>query len=135
MRQLRRQRNQRQRAARAAADAAAAVRQERGEMDPEEAASRLRVTEADAGAYADASRAHTQHHVDTITEIVVEHDEAAPSAGALLRYTCPVYVVSPRARARDSPRLLPNFVIAIELPSAESADHWILRGACALCSI
>ena len=65
----------------------------------------------------------------------IANDEAAPSAGALLRYTCPVYVVSPRARARDSPRLLPNFVIAIELPSAESADHWILRGACALCSI
>lgn len=53
---------------------------------------------------------------------------------ALLRYTCPVYLIDPRTHATHGSRLLPNFVIAVDLPSAEPQDHWVLRGVAAICS-
>lgn len=47
-------------------------------------------------------------------------------------YECPVYKTSVRAGILSTTGQSTNFVLPIELPSAEAPDYWILQGTALL---
>lgn len=47
-------------------------------------------------------------------------------------YECPVYKTSVRAGVLSTTGQSTNFVLAIELPSVEDSDNWVLQGTAIL---
>mmetsp|Transcript_44339 Transcript_44339/g.86753 ORF Transcript_44339/g.86753 Transcript_44339/m.86753 type:complete len:4144 (+) Transcript_44339:98-12529(+) len=50
-------------------------------------------------------------------------------------YQCPVYKTSVRAGKLSTTGESTNFVLPVELPSSESPDYWVLKGAAFLCQL
>lgn len=50
-------------------------------------------------------------------------------------YACPLYRTSARAGTLSSTGLSTNYVTAIQLPSAHTADFWVTRGVALLCQL
>lgn len=50
-------------------------------------------------------------------------------------YSCPLYKTAARAGVLSSMGHSTNFILAVDLPSALSPNHWVLQGTCLLGSI
>ena len=59
--------------------------------------------------------------------------DAAASSPSSLSYACPVYKTSLRAGQLSTTGQSTNFVLSIDLPAAQPASYWTLRGTAALC--
>ena len=49
-------------------------------------------------------------------------------------YVCPCYKTARRSGTLGTSGISTNFVLAVELPSEQEKDYWVLRGAALVCS-
>merc|ERR1719443_2373314 len=67
--------------------------------------------------------------------VVQDFDDSAEIESAPEQYSCPLYKTSVRAGTLSTTGHSTNFVLPIEIDTAERPSHWILKGAAFLCML